>query len=182
MEWVDGKTLRDILSRCGKLPEEQAVHIAIEICEVLAYIHENEIVHRDLKPENVLICADGTVKLIDFGIAAQAGARRLTFGKLSQVMGTADYISPEQVKGQRGDRRSDLYSLGIMFYEMLTGEMPFQGTNPLALMTARLTSEPTPLESVAPAAWRIHGNRASTAFCNAIRTYATRRRANWHTT
>lgn len=157
MEWVDGTTLREILARHGKLPIAQAVDIALAICEVLAYVHKNEIVHRDLKPENVVICADGTVKLIDFGIAAKAGARRLTFGRLSQVMGTADYISPEQVQGRRGDARSDLYALGIMFYEMLTGQMPFEGSNPMIVMNARLLNEPKPLtleDAEAARTWR----------------------------
>lgn len=146
MEWIDGITLRELLIRNGRLSVNQSVEIALAICDVLAYIHKNEVVHRDLKPENVVICRDNTVKLIDFGIAAKAGARRLTFGKLSQVMGTADYISPEQVQGKRGDARSDLYALGIMFYEMLTGEAPFDGANPMAAMNARLICEPAPLE------------------------------------
>jgi serine/threonine-protein kinase len=145
MQWVDGTSLREILQRRGKLPATQAIEIAGAICQVLAYVHAKGIVHRDLKPENVIICADGTIKLIDFGIAAKARARRLTFGKLSQVMGTADYISPEQVKGHRGDARSDLYALGIMLYEMLTGEVPFSGANPLAVMNARLVSDPPPV-------------------------------------
>ncbi len=150
MEWVDGTSLRDILQERGILAEAEAVRIACGICDVLIYIHANGVVHRDLKPENVVVSRDGTVKLIDFGIAAKAGARRLTFGKLSQVMGTADYISPEQVKGQRGDARSDLYALGVMLYEMLTGQMPFGGSNPLAVMNARLLSDPTPLEEAVP--------------------------------
>jgi serine/threonine-protein kinase len=91
-----------------------------------------------------MIDAEDRVKLIDFGIAAKAGARRLTFGKLSNIMGTAEYISPEQVKGKRGDARSDLYALGIMLYEMLTGEMPFRGSNPFAIMNARLKTTPVP--------------------------------------
>ncbi len=151
MEWVDGKSLRQLLHQSGgKLSVSQAVSIATGICEVLAYIHEHGVVHRDLKPENVVICADGSVKLLDFGIAAKAGARRLTFGKLSQVMGTADYISPEQVKGQRGDARSDLYALGVMLFEMLSGQMPFTGINSLTVMNARLVTNPIPLSQVAP--------------------------------
>ena len=90
------------------------------------------------------------IKLIDFGIAGKAGARRLTFGKLSQVMGTPDYISPEQVKGKRGDGRSDLYSLGVILYEMLTGQLPFRGNNPFAIMNDRLLNNPIPPRSVDP--------------------------------
>ena len=99
-------------------------------------------VHRDLKPENIMVDGDDHIKLIDFGIAGKEGARRLTFAKLSQVMGTPDYISPEQVKGKRGDGRSDIYALGVMLYEMLTGKTPFQGPNPFAIMNDRLLNNP----------------------------------------
>ena len=93
----------------------------MRILDALGYIHSHGVVHRDLKPENIMVDADDHIKLIDFGIAANAGARRITFAKLSQTMGTPDYISPEQVKGKRGDARSDLYAMGVMLYEMLTG-------------------------------------------------------------
>lgn len=150
MEWVEGTSLRRLLQREGKLTADQTKRIAVALCDVLEYLHKNGVVHRDLKPENVVICADQTVKLIDFGIASKAGARRLTFGKLSQVMGTADYISPEQVKGQRGDARSDLYALGVMIVEMLSGQMPFRGSNPLAVMNDRLLNDPLPIEMLNP--------------------------------
>ena len=90
-------------------------------------MHGKGVVHRDLKPENIIVDAEDRVKIIDFGIASNAGARRLTFGKFSEVMGSPDYISPEQVKGKRGDARSDLYALGVILYEMLTGQVPFSG-------------------------------------------------------
>jgi eukaryotic-like serine/threonine-protein kinase len=150
MEWLDGRLLRHVMREQGKLPQERAIRIAISICDVLDYIHRNGVVHRDLKPENIMIDSEDRVKLIDFGIAGLAGARRLTFGKLSQVMGTPDYISPEQVKGKRGDGRTDLYSLGIMLYEMLTGKTPFQGPNPFAIMNDRLVNSPTPPREVNP--------------------------------
>jgi serine/threonine-protein kinase len=150
MEWVDGRLLRQILHERGKLPAERAVTIALRICEVLEYIHKHGIVHRDLKPENIMIDDQDRVKLIDFGIAAKAGARRLTFTNLSQVMGTAEYISPEQVKGKRGDARSDLYTLGIMLYEMLTGKTPFSGANPFLIMNDRLLNNPVPPREIDP--------------------------------
>jgi len=150
MEWVDGRLLRQILSERKKLPMERAIKIALGICDALGYIHSHGIVHRDLKPENIMVDADDHVKLIDFGIAGQAGARRLTFAKLSQVMGTPDYISPEQVKGKRGDGRSDIYALGVMLYEMLTGKTPFQGPNPFAIMNDRLLNNPTPPRELDP--------------------------------
>src|SRR5438477_6067918 len=91
-----------------------------------------------------MVDPEDRIKLIDFGIAGQAGARRLTFAKLSQTMGTPDYSSPEQVKGKRGDARSDLYALGIMLYEMLTGKVPFSGANPFLIMNDRLLNNPMP--------------------------------------
>jgi serine/threonine protein kinase len=151
MEWVNGRLLRQILREQRSLPLERAVKIAIAICDALDYIHRNGIVHRDLKPENIMVDNDDKIKLIDFGIAGQAGARRLTFGKLSQVMGTADYISPEQVKGKRGDGRSDIYALGVMLYEMLTGKAPFTGSNPFIVMNDRLLNNPIPPRELNPA-------------------------------
>ena len=150
MEWVDGTLLRSILSSEKKLPESRAIRIARHVCEALDYIHKEGVVHRDLKPGNIMVGPDDRIKLIDFGIAGQAGARRLTFGKLSQVMGTPDYISPEQVKGKRGDGRSDIYALGAILYEMLTGRPPFQGPNPFATMNDRLINNPMPPREIDP--------------------------------
>jgi serine/threonine protein kinase len=150
MEWVDGKLLRQILTQNRKFPAARAVGIALGICEALDYIHSHGVVHRDLKPENIMVDPEDRIKLIDFGIAGQAGARRLTFAKLSQVMGTPDYISPEQVKGKRGDGRSDLYALGVMLYEMLTGKTPFSGPNPFAIMNDRLLNNPVPPREIDP--------------------------------
>jgi eukaryotic-like serine/threonine-protein kinase len=151
MEWVEGKLLRQIMAQSGKLPPERATRITIAICDALDYIHKHGVVHRDLKPENIMVDADDHIKLIDFGIAGQEGSRRLTFAKLSQVMGTPDYISPEQVKGKRGDARSDIYALGVMLYEMLTGKTPFQGPNPFAIMNDRLLNNPIPPRELNPA-------------------------------
>ena len=150
MEWVEGRLLRQILTDQKKLPIERAVRIALGICDALGYIHSHGVVHRDLKPENIMVDSDDHVKLIDFGIAANAGSRRITFAKLSQVMGTPDYISPEQVKGKRGDARSDLYALGVMLYEMLTGKTPFQGPNAFAIMNDRVLNNPIPPREIDP--------------------------------
>jgi len=150
MEWVNGRLLREILIENGKLPPERAVRIAIGICNALEYIHTHGVVHRDLKPENIMVGDDDEIKLIDFGIAGQEGARRLTFSKLSQLMGTPDYISPEQVKGKRGDGRSDVYALGVMLYEMLTGKVPFLGPNAFAIMNDRLLNNPVPPRELDP--------------------------------
>ena len=150
LEWVDGRLLRQILNEEKKLRPERAIRITLALCNALGYIHSQGVVHRDLKPENIMIGADDQVKLIDFGIAANAGSRRLTFAKLTEAMGTPDYISPEQVKGKRGDARSDVYSLGIMFYEMLTGKVPFVGPNPFVIMNERLLNNPIPPREVNP--------------------------------
>jgi serine/threonine-protein kinase len=150
MEWVNGRLLRQVLQEKGKLPIERATKIAVDIADALDYIHRKGVVHRDLKPENIMLDGDDNIKLIDFGIAGKEGARRLTFAKLSQVMGTPDYISPEQVKGKRGDGRSDIYALGVMLYEMLTGKTPFQGQNPFAIMNDRLMNNPIPPREVNP--------------------------------
>jgi eukaryotic-like serine/threonine-protein kinase len=150
MEWVDGKLLRQVLGSERKLPPERAIKIAVGIADALSYIHTHGVVHRDLKPENIMVDGDDRIKLIDFGIAGMEGSRRLTFAKLSQVMGTPEYISPEQVKGKRGDGRSDIYALGVMLYEMLTGKTPFQGPNPFAIMNDRLLNNPIPPREVDP--------------------------------
>ncbi len=150
MEWVEGRLLRHILAEQGKLPVERAVRIALAIADALDYIHRHGIVHRDLKPENIMVGPDDRIKLIDFGIAGNAGSRRITFAKLSQVMGSPDYISPEQVRGKRGDARSDVYALGIILYEMLTGKVPFQGPNPFAIMNDRLLNHPIPPRELNP--------------------------------
>ena len=150
LEWVDGRLLRQIMNEQKKLPPERAIRITLSLCKALEYVHSQGVVHRDLKPENIMVGPDDQVKLIDFGIAANAGSRRLTFAKLTEAMGTPDYISPEQVKGKRGDARSDVYSLGIMFYEMLTGKVPFIGPNPFVIMNERLLNNPIPPREVNP--------------------------------
>jgi serine/threonine-protein kinase len=150
LEWVDGRLLRQILNEQKPLPPERAIRITLALCKALDYIHSQGVVHRDLKPENIMVGPNDQVKLIDFGIAANAGSRRLTFAKLTEAMGTPDYISPEQVKGKRGDARSDIYSLGIMFYEMLTGKVPFNGPNPFVIMNERLLNNPVPPREVNP--------------------------------
>jgi serine/threonine-protein kinase len=148
MEWVEGRLLREILTADRKLPQERAIRVAIAICDALDYIHNHGVAHRDLKPENIMVDVQDQVKLIDFGIAARTGARRLTFGKFSQLMGTPEYISPEQVNGKRGDARSDIFALGVMLYEMLSGTTPFRGDTPLAVMNSRLKSNPIPPREV----------------------------------
>jgi serine/threonine-protein kinase len=143
MEWCEGRLLRQILDE-GPLPRDRAIRIAIEVLDALDYIHANGVVHRDLKPENIMVDADGNVKLIDFGIASDSGARRLTYANFTATLGTPNYISPEQVKGKRGDGRSDIFAMGVILYEMLSGKLPFSGPSPLAAMNDRLLNHPMP--------------------------------------
>ncbi len=150
MEWVDGKLLREILNEEGKLPIDRAVHFAMEICEALDNLHKHGVVHRDLKPENIMVCDGDRIKIIDFGIAMKEDARRITHAEVTPALGTPDYISPEQVKGQRGDQRSDVYALGAMLYEMLTGQPPFTGPNPLAVLNERVLNDPPPARELNP--------------------------------
>jgi serine/threonine-protein kinase len=149
MEWCDGRLLRTILGE-GRIPRERAIRIAIEVLEALEYVHEHGVVHRDLKPENIMVDANDNIKLIDFGIAGDAAARRLTYANFTAALGTADYISPEQVKGKRGDGRSDIYSVGVILYEMLTGRLPFSGSSPMEIMNDRLLNHPLPPTTADP--------------------------------
>jgi serine/threonine-protein kinase len=139
-EFIDGKNFREFLAERAPLEIPLAMDLARQLADVLQYVHEHGVVHRDLKPENLLITSDGQLKLVDFGIALLRGARRLTFGHLSSEVGTPDYMAPEQVQGERGDARTDVYALGVMLYEMLIGEVPFQGDSPLAVMGQRVTT------------------------------------------
>lgn len=143
-DWVEGTPLRQLVVRGQPWEEDRATRMTLALCRILEYIHAQGVVHRDLKPENILVTPEGDPVLIDFGIAGASGARRITFAKLSQVVGTPDYISPEQVRGKRGDARSDIYALGVMYYEMLTGGAPFEGENPFAVMNDRLLNPPIP--------------------------------------
>jgi len=150
LEFVDGTLLRDHLREHAPLSVEEAIGIVVQLANALQYCHEHGVVHRDLKPENILIENDGTVKLVDFGIALLQGARRLTFRRLTSGFGTPDYMAPEQVQGDRGDARTDVYALGVMLYEMLTGEVPYQGDSPLAVMSQRVTTDAPLLRTKRP--------------------------------
>jgi serine/threonine-protein kinase len=142
LEYVEGEPLRSYLHAHGPLPVEDVLRIGAELAEVLGYIHAQGIVHRDLKPENILITPDGQLKLTDFGIALRLGAPRLTFSHLSNAVGTPDYMAPEQVRGERGDARTDVYALGVLLYELLSGRVPYPADAPLEAMRKKVETEP----------------------------------------
>ncbi len=152
MEYVEGQSLWRLTA--GQRPAHIAVSrvlaIGRQLCEVLAYMHRRGVVHRDLKPDNIVIDADDGVHLVDFGIALDLSARRLTWGRFSTVLGTPRYMAPEQVHGKRGDARTDVYALGLILYELLAGASPFADEDPVKLMNARCKRLPRPLKDLAP--------------------------------
>ncbi len=144
MEYIKGRTLREVLEdHDGKpLLTSEALRYVLQICDALAYCHERGIFHRDIKPENIMVEDDGNIKLIDFGVALLEGARRVTWRGLTGTVGTPDYMSPEQIKGERGAASSDIYATGVILYEMLSGHPPFEGENVFAVMNQHATQDP----------------------------------------
>jgi eukaryotic-like serine/threonine-protein kinase len=144
MEYVEGTSLRDIITNKAPVGTDQTLNVARQICSAIVYLHAQGVVHRDLKPENILVNAAGQVKIMDFGIALDESARRLTWSGLSSTVGTPDYMAPEQVHGRRGDARIDIYSLGIVIYEMLTAALPYVASSPYEVMRAKTHEDPHP--------------------------------------
>jgi serine/threonine-protein kinase len=142
MEFVEGRTLRQIIDE-GPIPWEQAVEWIRDILDALHRLHEEGIVHRDLKPENIMVTGDGTVKLMDFGIARMSSSETLT--QDGTTLGTVYYMSPEQASGKKTDARSDLFSIAAVLYQMITGEFPFEGEHPMAVMYSITNANPKPL-------------------------------------
>lgn len=148
MEFLQGRELRDMLNDGKRMPVEQVINVVAQVAQGLAYAHEHGIVHRDVKPSNIMIVRDGHVKITDFGIARMASAAVRT--QTGMVLGSPKYMSPEQVVGKLTDQRSDIFSLGVMLYEMLTGQAPFAGENVNAIMYQTLNSVPPPPSSLSP--------------------------------
>ncbi|MFB4276150.1 Stk1 family PASTA domain-containing Ser/Thr kinase [Nonomuraea sp. MTCD27] len=144
MEFVDGRTLRDLLRQDRRLLPERAVELVDGILRALDYSHRGGIVHRDIKPANVMITRAGDVKVMDFGIARAMADSAATMTQTAQVIGTAQYLSPEQARGERVDARSDIYSTGCVLYELLTGQPPFTGDSPVAIAYQHVREEPIP--------------------------------------
>ena len=144
MEYVDGSTLRDLLHSGRRLLPERAMEITSGVLQALDYSHRNGIIHRDIKPANVMLTRAGAVKVMDFGIARAMGDHGMTMTQTSAVIGTAQYLSPEQAKGETVDARSDLYSTGCLIYELLTGRPPFIGDSPVAVAYQHVREAPLP--------------------------------------
>ncbi len=148
MEYVQGKTLKEVIQERGRLNAPLACQITIRILSALEHAHRNGIVHRDIKPQNILVHEDGHIKVADFGIARIADSATLTRG--DNVMGSVHYFSPEQARGEGATAVSDIYSTGIVLYEMLTGKVPYDGDNPVAVAMQHLHAAPTPIQNIAP--------------------------------
>jgi eukaryotic-like serine/threonine-protein kinase len=148
MEYVDGRTLKDVIRAEGPLYPDRAAEIAADVCSALAAAHARGLIHRDIKPGNVMLTPDGKVKVMDFGIARATTSETIT--QTAAVVGTAQYISPEQAQGQTVDYRSDLYSVGCCLYEMLTGTIPFTGATPVAIAYRHVREDPNPPRQLNP--------------------------------
>ncbi|HZB67495.1 MAG TPA: Stk1 family PASTA domain-containing Ser/Thr kinase, partial [Ornithinibacter sp.] len=144
MEFVDGRTLRELITERGSLPPGEALRMTEGVLDALAYSHRSGIVHRDIKPANVMIAADGSIKVMDFGIARAMADANATMTQTSAVIGTAQYLSPEQAQGQPVDERSDLYSTGCMLFELLTGRPPFLGDSAVSIAYQHVGEPPLP--------------------------------------
>jgi serine/threonine-protein kinase len=141
MEYLEGKTLYDVLDHRRPLPACEALQLASRLCDILEYLHRQGVIHRDLKPGNIMISDDGSPHIIDFGVAK---CRELELGGISAQIGTPEYMAPEQIRGDRTDGRTDIYSLGVILYEIVTGERPFHGDTSDDIFNARLTGNPRP--------------------------------------
>jgi serine/threonine-protein kinase len=150
MEYVEGETLRDVLRREGRLDPERAMSLAADVCGALDFSHRNGIVHRDVKPGNVMLTPQGAVKVMDFGIARAVSDSAATMTSTAAVIGTAQYLSPEQARGEAVDARSDVYSVGCMLYELVTGAPPFTGDSPVSVAYQHVREDPRLPSSINP--------------------------------
>ncbi|WP_077367357.1 Stk1 family PASTA domain-containing Ser/Thr kinase [Anaerosalibacter sp. Marseille-P3206] len=146
MEYIKGKTLKEIIKEKGKLTPEETINYSIQIAEALQHAHNNHIVHRDIKPHNIMVTEDKRVKVTDFGIARAATSTTMT--NTSNVIGSVHYFSPEQARGRFTDEKSDIYSLGIVMYEMITGKVPFEGESPISIALKHVEEEIIPPRTI----------------------------------
>jgi len=161
MELLEGQTLRQILQVRGKLPEDEVIEIAIKVCDALTAAHNRGIIHRDIKPDNIMVSKDGAVKVMDYGLAKLLGgedaqlntaaadslllSKKLHKTSVSTFQGTATYMSPEQIEKRKIDGRSDVFAVGVLLYELLTGNPPFAGRDSVAVMKSILKDNPRPI-------------------------------------
>ncbi|WP_149360272.1 Stk1 family PASTA domain-containing Ser/Thr kinase [Lolliginicoccus suaedae] len=155
MEYVEGETLRDILHNEGPFPAERAMSITADVCTALEFSHASGIIHRDVKPANIMVTGSGAVKVMDFGISRTIADTTNSVTQTATVIGTAQYLSPEQAQGHKVDVRSDLYSLGCVFYEILTGQPPFTGDSPVAVAYQQVKEDPIPPSRIEPTVPRV---------------------------
>jgi serine/threonine-protein kinase len=148
--YAKGESLAKVLREHGRFPVDQTVKLVANLLDTLHYCHHKGVYHRDLKPENLLLAPDGRLKIVDFGIALMEGVPRVTWRGFSSVMGTPEYMAPEQIRGERGGAASDIYAVGCLIYHMLCGSPPFTGDDPLAVMNLHMTETPKPLPAIFP--------------------------------
>ncbi len=148
MEYLEGKSLKELIAEKGRLPGDMAIFVARQILQALQFAHEHNVIHRDIKPHNIVINGRGQVKVTDFGIARAGTSAKMT--ETGSILGTAQYLSPEQAKGKSVEQSSDLYSVGVVLYEMLTGRVPFEGENPVAIALKHISDEPVPPQALVP--------------------------------
>lgn len=142
MEYVQGNTLKSLIQQNGRLKPEEAVRLVLQICDALIHAHSENVIHRDIKPQNIIITPDGRVKVTDFGIARAAADATITHGR--SLLGSVHYFSPEQARGSCADQKSDIYSLGVVLYELLTGSVPFSGDSPISVALKHLQEDIVP--------------------------------------
>jgi serine/threonine-protein kinase len=148
IKYGEGQSLANIIHEKGCFTVDEVIELITKLLDVLHYCHERGVYHRDIKPENLLLGSDGRLKIIDFGIAGMEGAPRVTYRGFSGLMGTPEYMSPEQIKGERGGPQSDIYAVGCLMYYLLTGNPPFTGDNPLTIMYQHMTADIKPLTNI----------------------------------
>ena len=148
--YIENKSLAAMLEDHDLLPAEQTVEMVANLLDALEYCHRKGVCHRDIKPENLMVGSDGHLKIIDFGIAMMTNSPRVTWRGFSGLVGTPEYMSPEQIKGERGNEQSDIYAVGCLLYNMIAGHPPYSGDNPMTVMYQHLTSQPKPLTEIDP--------------------------------
>ncbi len=150
MEYIDGITLKDYIERCGSIDVKDTIHFIVQILRALQHAHDKGIIHRDIKPQNIMLLEDGTIKVTDFGIARFSKSNTKSMTMTNKAIGSVHYVSPEQARGEPTDAKSDLYSLGVMMYEMLTGKLPFDADNAVSVAIMQLQSDPEPPRKINP--------------------------------